>query len=255
MTKQAKAMLAVVVTAIAGYAAYEYYNQHPESAALPGWISGEFAASAERYAGRTVAVDTAAIHFSRGDGTVDVLPIRWIEEIPDARAHIRMLNLHVKDGDAESTIKLIASSEDSSFRLQTMPDVAWRKPSDREARLARSAAQDTAETSQAPVTTTIRRTPSIVSSEPSDTTIGATRFADSDPVAKDELRQVVKACRVYGCRIGIQGLRANRYDEFATYLRGLGADSVSLSTETVTGTTLAMLEIPPKRSTARAATY
>jgi hypothetical protein len=254
MTKQAKVLLAVVVTAIAGYAALEYYNKHPESAALPGWISGEFAASAERYAGRTVAVDTAAIRFSRGDGTVDVLPIRWIEEIPDARAHIRMLNLHVKDGDAESIIKLIASSEDSSFRLQTMPDVAWRKPSDREARLARSAAQDTA-TSSAPVVATIRRTPSVISSEPSDTTIGATRFADSDPVAKDELKQVVKACRVYGCRIGIQGLHANRYDEFAIYLRGLGADSVSLSTETVTGTTLAMLEIPPKRSPARTPSY
>lgn len=252
MTKQAKVMLVLVTLGVVGYAAMEYHNRHPESAALPAWISGDFAASAERYAGRTVSVDTAEIRFSRGSAGVDVLPISWIEEIPDARAHIRMLNLHVTDGGQESTIRLIASSEDSSFRLQTMPDVAWRRLSDRDARIARAAAQDTAvspSSSQHVVAAVSQRTVR-ADEEPSDTTIGATRFADSDPVAKDELRQVVKSCRVYGCRIGIQGLRPNRYDEFATYLRGLGADSVTLSTETVTGTTLAMLEIGAKRSAA-----
>ena len=84
----------------------------------------------------------------------------------------------------------------------------------------------------------------------SDTTIAAQRFEDRDPVAKDELVQVVKACRVYGCRIGIQGLQPSRYDAFAVYLKGLGADSVTLSTETATGTTLAMLEIAPKKAVA-----
>jgi hypothetical protein len=250
MTKQAKVLFVLATLGIAGYAAMEYHNRHPESAALPAWISGDFAASAERYAGRTVSVDTSAIRFSRGSAGVDVLPISWIEEVPDARPHIRMLNLHVTDGGQESTIRLIASSEDSSFRLQTMPDVAWRRLSDREARMARAEARETsgsASPSQ-PVVATVAPQAVRAGGEASDTTIGATRFADRDPVAKDELRQVVKSCRVYGCRIGIQGLRPDRYDEFATYLRGLGADSVSLSTETVTGTTLAMLEIGAKRS-------
>jgi hypothetical protein len=250
MTKQGRVLLAVVVLAVSGYVGMEYVNRHPKSATLPEWIRGDFAASAERYAGRTVAVDSASIRFSRGAQGDDVLPISWIEEVPDARPHIRMLNLHVTDGGMESTIRLIASSEDSSFRLQTMPDVAWRRLSDREARLARAASQDTASRTAPPVAVAVKTAPRGTIDEASDTTIGATRFADRDPMAKDELKQVVKACRVYGCRIGIQGLRPNRYDEFATFLRGLGADSVTLSTETVTGTTLAMLEISPKRGPA-----
>ena len=247
MTKQARIAVALVTLAVAGYAAFEYRNRHPESAALPTWISGEFAASAERYAGRTVSVDTAAIRFSRGAGHVDVLPITWIEAIPDARPHVRLLNLHVRDAGMESTIRLIASLEDSSFRLQTMPDVAWRRLSDRDARLARAAAPDAVGPSAQPVVAALTPGATPSEREAADTTIGATRFADRDPVAKDELAQVVKACRVYGCRIGIQGLQPSRYDEFAKYLRGLGADSVTLSTETATGTTLAMLEISAKR--------
>ena len=183
MTQQAKVLLAIVTLGVAGYAAYEYHNRHPESAVLPAWISGDFAASAERYAGRTVSVDTAAIRFSRGQGSVDVLPITWIEEVPDARRNIRTLNLHVKDAGAESTIRLIASSEDSSFRLQTMPDVAWRRLSDRDARVARAAAQDTRVAAPQTVVASVTRDLSSAEAEPSDTTIGAIRFADRDPVA------------------------------------------------------------------------
>ncbi len=245
MNTQGKVMLAVVMIAAGGYAGMEYFAR-PQSASLPSWVSGEFGASAARYAGRTVAVDSAAIRFARGDGTAEVLPIEWIEEIEDARKSLHILDLHVKDGDGKSTIRLIASSQDSSFRLQTMPDVAWRRLSDREARMARAAARDT---SAAPVVA-MRGKAARATPIASDTLIGARRFEDSDPVAKDELVQVVKSCRVYGCRIGIQGLQASRYDAFAKYLKGLGADSVTLSAETVTGTTLAMLEIAPKRSTA-----
>ena len=245
MNTQGKVMLVAVMIAAGGYAGMEYFA-HPQSAPLPSWISGEFGASAARYAGRTVAVDTAAIRFSHGDGTAEVLPIEWIEEIEDARKTLHILDLHVKDGGAPSTIRLIASGQDSSFRLQTMPDVAWRRLSDREARMARAAARDTSDTPVVAVRTKAARATPVAS----DTMIGARRFEDSDPVAKDELVQVVKSCRVYGCRIGIQGLQASRYDAFAKYLKGLGADSVTIATETATGTTLAMLEIAPKRSAA-----
>ena len=72
MNKQGKVMLAVVMVAAGGYTAMEYVNQHPASASLPSWIGGEFGASAARYAGRTVSVDSAAIRFSHGDGTAEV---------------------------------------------------------------------------------------------------------------------------------------------------------------------------------------
>ena len=243
MNKQGKVMLAVVMVAAGGYTAMEYVNQHPVSATLPSWIGGEFGASAARYAGRTVSVDSAAIRFSHGDGTAEVLPIEWIEETKDARPNVRILDLHVKDGEVQSTVRLITSSSDSSYRLQTMPDVAWRRLSDREARMARTAVRDT---SAAPVVA-VRTTAARLDASASDTMISSRRFEDRDPVAKDELAQVVKACRVYGCRIGIQGLQPSRYDAFAVYLKGMGADSVTLSTETVTGTTLAMLEIAAKK--------
>ena len=246
MNTQGKVMLAAVMLAAGAYSAIDYMARHPQSAQLPPWISGEFGASAARYAGRTVAVDSAAIRFSHGDGTAEVLPIEWIEEIKDARKTLHILDLHVKDGDVQSTIRLIASSQDSSFRLQTMPDVPWRRLSDREVRMARSATRDT---SGIPVVA-VRRSATRGTLTASDTTIAAQRFEDRDPVAKDELVQVVKACRVYGCRIGIQGLQPSRYDAFAVYLKGLGADSVTLSTETATGTTLAMLEIAPKKAVA-----
>lgn len=86
---------------------------------------------------------------------------------------------------------------------------------------------------------------------PSDTVIGSTRFADRDPAARDELAQVVASCRRYGCRIGIRGLQPSRFAEFSRYLRGLGADSVALTSESSSQTTLAMLEIPPGKPSLR----
>jgi phosphoenolpyruvate synthase/pyruvate phosphate dikinase len=75
--------------------------------------------------------------------------------------------------------------------------------------------------------------------------IGATRFADRDPSSRDELTQVVAACRRFGCRIGIRGLQESRYPEFSAFLHKLGADSLSLTPERSASTTLAMLVIAP----------
>jgi hypothetical protein len=253
MTKKHARWLVVVLLLVAGFAGIEYMDRHPGSATLPEWIQGEFAASAERYAGRTVTVDSSAIRFSRGASPADVLPIEWINEVKDARAHIRILDLHVRDGDVPSTIRLIASSQDSSFRLQTMPDVAWRRLSDREARAARVLAHDLTVTDSAGVATAaaIPSGASRPATVPSDTVIRERRFADRDPVARDELTQVVAACRRYGCRIGIQGLQQSRFAEFATVLRALGADSVSLTPEPSANTSLVMLEITPGRTRSR----
>ena len=249
MNTQGKVMMVAVTLAACGYAAVEYFGQHPPSAPLPAWISGEFGASAARYAGRTVAVDSVAIRFAHGDGTSDVLPIEWIEETTDARPYVRTLDLHVKDGEMQSTIRLIASSQDSSFRLQTMPDVAWRRLSDREAREVRTAARRLSTAGAANVVARVETSRGPV--QPTDTTIGAVRFTDRDPVAQDELSQVVKACRIHGCRIGIRGLHPNQYQEFSHYLKGLGADSVSLTTEVMANATLAMMEISSRREPAQ----
>ena len=190
--------------------------------------------AAERYAGRTVGVDSAGIRFSHGDGTAEVLPIEWIEEVKDPRPHIRILNLHVRDGDVASTIRLIASAQDSSFRLQTMPDVAWRRLSDREARAARMAVKEpTARDTNAPIApapvvaaAVVPIAPPVADSAdivPADTVIGATRFTDRDLVAQEELSHVVASCKRFGCRIGIHGLTPARFGAFATFLKGLGA--------------------------------
>lgn len=244
---------------MAGYATKDVWAGHPKSAALPTWISGEFAASAERYAGRTVLVDSSMIRFSRSEAGADVLPIEWIEEVKDARRHIRILDLHVRDGSQTSTMRLIASSEDSSFRLQTMPDVAWRRRSDRDARAQRMAARERgvdagAMRVRAPIGSSgADRESASAALEPagSDTVIGATRFADRDPTSRDELTQVVAACRRFGCRIGIRGLQESRFAEFSAYLRKLGADSVALTPEPSTKTTFAMLVIAPSHVAAR----
>ncbi len=253
MTNKRMLWLALATLPMVGYATKDIWGGHPKSAALPTWISGEFAASAERYADRTVTVDSSMIRFSRGAAGADMLPIEWIEEIKDARKHIRILDLHVRDGDLHNTMRLIASSEDSSFRLQTMPDVAWRRQSDRDARAQRVAARERGiEAGTVPVRGPIgsaaaTRDSARAASEPagSDTVIGATRFADRDPSSRDELTQVVAACRRFGCRIGIRGLQESRYTEFSSFLRKLGADSVSLTPERSASTTLAMLVIAP----------
>ncbi|MBC7842800.1 MAG: hypothetical protein H7099_10825 [Gemmatimonadaceae bacterium] len=235
----------------------EYRDRHPASAQLPTWIRGEFAASAERYAGRTVSVDSAKIRFSHGSDGGDVLPIEWIAEVKDARSHVRILDLHVRDGDVPSTIRLIASAHDSSFRLQTMPDVAWRRLSDRDVRAERVAERERRDHDPDTAVSPERGTPpekfadSSAGPVASDTVIRAQRFADRDPVARDELVQVVAACRRFGCRIGIRGLEASRFAEFSRYLRGLGADSVALTAEPSESTNLAMLEIVPRQSSRR----
>ena len=259
MNRKRTIWLVLVTLAVAGVATMEYWDRHPASAVLPSWIRGEFGASAERYAGRTVTVDSSMIRFSHGESGADVLPIEWIEEINDARSHVRILDLHVHDGDLASTIRLIASAHDSSFRLQTMPDVAWRALSDREARAARMAlreraAEDTLATvaqADAPSAHAQDTGAAAAREAPSDTVIGSTRFVDRDPAARDELAQVVASCRRYGCRIGVSGLQPSRFAEFSRYLRGLGADSVALTSEPSSRTTLAMLEIPPARSSIR----
>ena len=260
MTRQRTVWLVVAALCVTGFGVMEYRDRHPVSAQLPTWIRGAFAASAERYAGRTVSVDAAMIRFANGTGSADVLPIEWIAEVQDARAHIRILDLHVRDGDAPSTIRLIASAQDSSFRLQTMPDVAWRLQSDREARAERVAERERhvgdvvtepgpdGAPASAPADSVF---PGSVARAASDTVIRAQRFADRDPVARDELAQVVASCRRYGCRIGIRGLEASQFAEFTQYLRGLGADSVALNAEPAAQTTLAMLEIMPRRSPRR----
>ena len=258
MNRKRTIWLVLVTLAVAGVATMEYWDRHPASAVLPMWIRGEFGASAERYAGRTVTVDSSMIRFSHGE-SADVLPIEWIEEIRDARSNIRILDLHVRDGDRPSTIRLIAAAHDSSFRLQTMPDVAWRALSDREARAARMAlreraAADThATVAQADAPSAHAQDTGAASAReaPSDTVIGSTRFVDRDPAARDELAQVVASCRRYGCRIGVSGLQPSRFAEFSRYLRGLGADSVALTSEPSSQTTMAMLEIPPARSSIR----
>ena len=260
MTRHRTIWSVVVTLIVAGFSIMEYRDRHPASAPLPTWIRGDFAASAERYAGRTVSVDSSMIRFSNGTGSADMLPIEWIAEVKDARAHIRILDLHVRDGDAPSTIRLIASAEDSSFRLQTMQDVAWRRLSDREVRAERVAEQERRGSNSvaAPLAggAPERAPPTAATIEPSapvasDTVIRAQRFADRDPVARDELAQVVASCRRYGCRIGIRGLEASQFAEFTKYLRGLGADSVALNAEPSANTTLAMLEIVPQRSPRR----
>ncbi len=256
MSKKRTVWIVLATLVVAGIATLEYLDHHPTSAVLPVWIRGEFAASAERYAGRTVAVDSVMIRFSRGSGGADVLPIEWIEEIRDARSHIRILDLHVRDGDVASTIRLVASAQDSSFRLQTMPDVAWRRLSDREARAARMEALERGTTDTAGTgTALVGGAPDVGHADDtgpqpsiaSDTIISATRFADRDPVARDELVQVVASCQRYGCRIGIRGLQASRFAEFKEYLRSLGVNGVSLTSETTANTTLAMLEIMSTR--------
>ena len=257
MTKGQRGAIALVAMCGVCWGVAEYRDAHPKSAALPDWIRGEFMASAERYAGRTVAVDSTMIRFSHGAGGADVLPIEWIEDVKDSRSFIHVLDLHVKDGDVRSTIRLIASAQDSSFRLQTMPDVAWRLLSDRDARAARTAAR---ESGHPEITGSVGEAVAagagpFAGADPvrSDTVIGAARFADRDPAAQDELSDVVAACRRYGCRIGIRGLQASRFREFAQSLRALGADSVSLTAEPSANTTLAMLEIPSGRPIARGA--
>lgn len=253
-----KVLWLVVLTLVAVvFGVMEYRDRHPTSAHLPTWIRGEFAASAERYAGRTVSVDSSMIRFSHGAGGGDVLPIEWIAEVTDSRSHVRILDLHVRDGDAPSIIRLIASAQDSSFRLQTMPDVAWRRQSDRDVRAGRVAERERRVGDSATATPIARGAPpdsvaeTSVGSVPSDTVISAQRFADRDPAARDELVQVVAACRRFGCRIGIRGLDASRFAEFSQYLRRLGADSVALSAEPSANTTLAMLEIVPRPSSRR----
>lgn len=257
MTRQRTIWLVVATLAVAGFGVMEYRDRHPVSAQLPSWIRGEFAASAERYAGRSVSVDSSRIRFSNGTDAGDVLPIEWIAEVKDARAHIRILDLHVRDGDAPSTIRLIASAEDSSFRLQTMPDVAWRRLSDRAVRAERVAERDRSVPNSVPAASPVRDVAidsvgtASIAPLASDTVIRAQRFADRDPVARDELTQVVAACRRFGCRIGIRGLDAGQFVEFTKYLKGLGADSVSLNAEVSANTTLAMLEILPRHSPRR----
>lgn len=256
MTKPRVLWIVGSTLVLAGFGVLEYRDRHPASAPLPTWIRGEFAASAERYAGRTVAVDSSMIRFSRGAGGGDVLPIEWIAEVKDARAHIRILDLHVRDGDVSSTIRLIASAQDSSFRLQTMPDVAWRRLSDREVRAWRVAERERGAGdvgTASPVADARHAEPRETDMEApfapfvSDTVIRAQRFADRDPVARDELSQVVASCRRFGCRIGIRGLRSSQFAEFSHYLHRLGADSVALSAEPSANTTLAVLEIVPAR--------
>ncbi len=251
-------LLILATLPMAGYATKDIWGGHPPSASLPTWISGEFAASAERYADRTVTVDSTMIRFSRGAAGADQLPIEWIEEIKDARRNIRILDLHVRDGDHPSTMRLVASSEDSSFRLQTMPDVAWRRQSDRAARAQRVAARERGvDAGAAPVRAPIGST--VAHHEPdgpaapagSDTVIGALRFSDRDAVSRGELTQVVAACRRFGCRIGIRGLQPSRFPEFSAELRKLGADSLSLTPEPSANTTFAMLVIAPSHVAAR----
>ncbi len=253
MTNKRLLWLALATLPMAAYATKDYWGGHPPSAALPTWISGEFAASAERYVDRTVAVDSSMIRFSRGTAGADLLPIDWIEEVKDARRNIRVLDLHVRDGDVPSTIRLIASAEDSSFRLQTMPDVAWRRQSDRDARAQRMAARErggdgAAVPMRAPIGSSgaaRESSPAVAAPAGSDTVIGAMRFADRDAASRDELTQVVAACRRFGCRIGIRGLQESRFAEFSAVLRKLGADSLSLTPEPSANTTFAMLVIAP----------
>ncbi len=85
----------------------------------------------------------------------------------------------------------------------------------------------------------------------SDTVIRVMRFADGDPASRDELTQVVPACRRFGCRIGIRGLQESRFTEFSEVLHKLGADSLPLTPEPSANTTFAMLVIAPSHIAAR----
>lgn len=102
MNRKRTIWLVLVTLAVAGVATMEYWDRHPVSAVPPMWIRGEFGASAERYAGRTVTVDSSMIRFSHGESGADVLPIEWIEKIKDARSNVRILDLHVRDGPARA---------------------------------------------------------------------------------------------------------------------------------------------------------
>lgn len=247
-------VLTVTTLAVLGFTWWDATDRRPASAPLPDWVQGEFAASSAKYAGRTLSVDTASLRFSRGAEPPDVVPVLWIEAIKDARAHVRIFDLHIQDADRPSTIRLIASSTDSSFRLQTMPDVAWRRERDRSEIVAR-AAQERAVTQPAasvPVRDATAPAPAAVASgamrAPTDTVIRQQRFVDQDPVASEELRQVVAACKRHGCRIGIRGLAPARRAEFSARLHALGADSVVLTATVTDGAPLTMLDIvPPAR--------
>lgn len=254
MNRQRLIWLVAIAVSLLGYTLWSVNGAPPANAALPEWTQGEFGASAERYAGRTVRVDSIAIRFSRGAAGVDSLPIERVESIPDVRSHIRIFDLHVQDNGTPSKIRLIASSADSSFRLQTMPDIAWRRLSDREARVARIAALDqpvtdttVADSGASQAVISARASIASIASHdarvPRDTVIGARRFSDRDPVAREELMHIIAACRGAGCRIGVRGLLPPQFSEFAGYLRRLGADSVVLTAERTNGGVVTMLDI------------
>jgi hypothetical protein len=255
MMRRRPLLLALTALGLLGYIAWVATTGAPPSATLPEWTQGEFGASAERYAGRIVRVNATAISFSRGAEGADSMPIKRIEEIVDVRSHVRIFDLHVQDAGSLSKIRLIASSTDSSFRLQTMPDVAWRRLTDREARTAHLAAliQPTSDSEpNAPNSPRdVAQSPAFITSTnaraPQDTVIGAQRFADRDPVAREELMHLIAACRGAGCRIGVRGLVPNQFMAFAGYLRKLGADSVVLSAQTTSGVLVTMLDIVPAR--------
>lgn len=239
--------------AAAGATWWDVSAAAPASTPLPPWLQGEFAASAERYAGRTFVIDSTAIRFSRGDMPPDVVPVQRVEAIPDARSHVLVFDLHIDDAGRPSTIRLIASRLDSTVRLQTMPDVPWRRVADRAAILAR-AAQRTAPQPTSVAGDSTSSPPSAVSAGPvlrdspaiTDTILGERRFADQDPVAREELRALVDACRRSGCRLGIRGLSPRRQPAFRALLAELGATDITLeSHRSLDGVQLTMLDIRP----------
>jgi hypothetical protein len=263
MSKSRWFLLTLLTLGALGFTWWDAGERTPESAPLPEWVQGEFAASSAKYAGRTVTVDSASLRFSRGAEPPDIVPVLWIEAIADARPHIRIFDLHIQDADRPSTIRLIASQIDSSFRLQTMPDVAWRRERSRAEIVARATQERAAQTATDSGTSTrhdsssrLAPTPAVTASAadriapraPTDTVIRQQRFVDQDPVALEELRQVVEACRRNGCRIGIRGLAPARHAEFSARLQALGADSVVLTATSSDGAPLTMLDIlPPAR--------
>ena len=75
-----------------------------------------------------------------------------------------------------------------------------------------------------------------------DSEIVAPIFDERNDAVKTMIAQVIRTCRERGRKIGICGQAPSDYPEFAQFLVEQGIDSISLNSDTVLKTTLAIVE-------------
>ena len=242
----------ILSSSLAAVAAYFTFAgpREAESAALPSWVSGAFETAESKYADRQLVIDHETLHFQRGATSLSVLHVEHVALVKGPET-VLTFDVRVRDGADTTTMRLTAAPGDSSVRLQTMPNVVWRRSG--AARFAAPAmtvtmaAAPAAPTVQSDESTPRRDTlvahdhahPDTVASEAA----ASGSFVERNVAALELLSGVLGPCRRNGCRIGVLGLLPRDYAAFTTFLTEHGAKAITLTPMSSPGTPLAMLEI------------